>query len=369
MKMTLITTLIMSTLFGAFIFPHKTLASTNQSIIIHAKRVEGDLFIPSVTTGETSTQNHQLMLTFTFTNATMYDLTISKNIEATDHPMYLNIQTPKAIATHLKVDVTDFHFSGACLKLGTNHNIVMKDVTLIAHKSTAQTMTLTHTSIQLHSGTLKQNTSSTLPLTLSNLPLCTGTSQQATNHSPLKSTSKTVSTVTEPIKKTAKSLQDNLSKITQPSIVDKTVKKTVNTVKKTINNTVSQPVQHTLDQTNQLKQQAMNTLKQQETTVQSLINQSQTIQSELTQLNTTLQSISPVLLELQRLTYQSQLNDLINQQKKINAQEANVKQVFDKLKTSPYINTDSLQKNLVTLDNLISRSTQINHDLTQILFK
>ncbi len=127
-------------IIGAAISPHKSHADSSLSMngfVIEADRVEGVMGIPLIRNSETTTQKNKLMLRLTFQKATIYGLTITKELNTPNGPVTIQFKSTGPVElSNMAVDVTKVEFGGIYLpnQLG---ELGMKNVRLVAHKQTA----------------------------------------------------------------------------------------------------------------------------------------------------------------------------------------------------------------------------------------
>ncbi|MGC4377258.1 hypothetical protein WD019_10015 [Fictibacillus sp. Mic-4] len=133
-------------------FPVKTgfaASDPTEGFIIKAGRIEGDLLAPKIVSGETSHHKNQLMIRFNYKNATIYDMTMVKQINTPNGPMTITIHSSQPVHVHqMSVDATGFQFGGACIQLGKSiPGVGLENVTLVGHSMHAETLDMSQLSL------------------------------------------------------------------------------------------------------------------------------------------------------------------------------------------------------------------------------
>lgn len=336
------------------IFIHKAQAgSIHQGIIIKAKKIEGDIVIPSVAFDKTSHLSNQIMLRLNIKHATMYNMTISKQISTSTKPIYVHMSTSKAIAENLQVDVTSFSFQGACLNLNqSNKMIVLKNVTLIVHQSKADSMTLKQAKINVNSKIVPANASPThLKSFTKGLSLiCVGNDTQSTAQQLLPinphDQSQINNSVTSPIKKTVNNIHNILTPLNPANKLS---------LSKNLSATSSS-----------LEKDSKKLIDQQTKVTDGLIQQTQIILENVTTLKNAMQIFNPLLSNMNTSDYLSKLNIYKNQLKNIKVKETQVKTASNTLSDqSKKIATRPLRKSLNKLNFLLKRSQDQIQEILQ----
>lgn len=113
-------------------------AEENDGFVIHAERIEGKMLLPVVVIERTE-NGYQPLLRFRYESATIHGLTLTKVLDTPIGKMTIKIEAPVVHARRMVVDASRFSFGGICLSLGQSaENPVMKDVTLVAYRQTAE---------------------------------------------------------------------------------------------------------------------------------------------------------------------------------------------------------------------------------------